>query len=200
MTAQEMYDYFDQISDVTGNPWFDDSEKDRFLEDIIWDYLNVFLGDRDSPPQMEKNKGATEVIRPLIETVAVTTGSDGILTDALINTQSSIGDIITPLAIRLVTTGVPVKFVRQNDIGAFEDNTYLKGISTIPNYTYDNGGYQLYPKEVYTDLEVICLTKPQAITDLADHIHYQQVARAMAKTGMVVESQALSMMKETTNG
>lgn len=200
MTASEMRTWFDILADATGNPWFSDAEKDLFLEDIVWDYVNLFLGDRDTPPQMEKNIGATEAIRPLIETIAVTTASDGILTDALMNTQSSIGDVITPIAIRLATTNVPVHFVRQNDIGAFEDNTYQKGTSLSPNYTYDNGGYQLYPKETYTALDVAILTKPVAIDDLSEHVHFQQVARAMSKAGLVTESQGLLMMKETTNG
>ena len=45
--------------------------------------------------------------------------------------------------------------------------------------------------------EVAYLSKPTAITDLPDYKHYEQVAKAMAKTGYVTESEALIMMGQT---
>jgi hypothetical protein len=194
MIAAEMRTFFDLLQDVSGNPWFSDAEKDLLLEDVIWDYINDFLGDVNTPPSLEQNKSATAAISTLINpTTAVNVPSTGILTDTLINAALSVGDIIIPVAIEL-TNGEPVHFVRHNDIGKFEDNTYKAGISLEPNYTIYNASYQFYPKEAYTGVIVTALTKPTATTDLPEHKHWQQVAKAMAKTGYVTESQALVMM------
>ena len=152
------------------------------------------MGDKNTPPSLEENKSAAAAISTLINpTTAVNVPSTGILTDTLINAALSVGDIIIPVTIEL-TTGEPVHFVRHNDAAVFEQNTYKAGLSLVPNYTIYNAKYQFYPKEAYTGIIVMALTKPVAITDLPEHKHWAQVAKAMEKTGYVTEAQALIMM------
>ena len=199
MIATEMREWFDILQDKYNTPYFTDDEKDEFLTDAQWDFINEYIGDNENPPQLGKNKSALAAIATLVETVAITTAIDGKATNTLINAQLSIGDIILPLALT-PATGEAAHFLNHNDIAKAEINTYKAGTATAPNYTLENGLAQLYPAQVYTALEVTALTEPAAITDLPLHIHRKQVAKAMTKTGLVTESEALTMMERVTNG
>jgi hypothetical protein len=194
MNATEMRSYFDILQDKTNSPWFSDAEKDEFLYDVIYGYINDFIGDGDTPPSLEKNKGALQAISTLIKrSTGIAIPSTGILTDTLINAQIGSDTNIHAIAFEL-TTGEPVHFVRHNDAAVFEQNTYKAGTSTSPNYTIYDSSYQFYPKEAYTDVIATVIVEPTAITDLPVYKHREQVAKAMAKTGFVTESEALIMM------
>ena len=297
MDATAMRGYFDILQDKTGSPWFSSDEKDEFLYSVIYDYINDFIGDGDTPPTLEKNKGATQAISTLIKSVSITTDGSGVLTNAAVNTATG-GTAITPLKISRETlatgtvtlsgvagtvTGIlvnsvqimsgtetfattltalatdiadnitafssspnytatssgavitiraatgsgttpntfvvsstgaggistvdvdmsggsstapaPAKFVRHNDIDKFQDNTYKAGTDAAPLYTIAENGWQIYADTVATvAFSVVALIAPTAITDLPDYKHYEQVAKAMAKTGLVTEDQALTLM------
>ena len=199
MIATEMREWFDILQDKYNTPYFTDDEKDEFLTDAQYDFINEYIGDYENPSKLGQNKSALANISTLIETVPITTASDGKATDTLINAALSLGDIILPLALK-PATGEAAHFLNHNDIGKAEANTYKVGIATAPNYTLENGLAQLYPAQVYTALEVTALTNPVLITDLPVHIHRKQVAKAMTKTGLVTESEALTMMERVTNG
>jgi hypothetical protein len=199
MIATEMREWFDVLQDKYNTPYFTDNEKDEFLTDAQWDFINEYIGDNENAPQLGKNKSAVAAISTLITTVPITTAADGQATDTLINTALSTKEIILPLALK-PATGEAAHFLNHNDIGKAEANTFKAGIATAPNYTIENGLAQLYPKMVYTALEVTALTKPLTITDLPEHIHRKQVAKAMTKTGLVTEDEALTMMERVTNG
>ena len=194
MNATEMRAWFDILQDKTGSPWFSDAKKDEFLYSVIYDYINEFIGDNDTPPSLEKSKGAAQAISTLVKrSTPISIPSTGILTDTLINAQLSLRTAITPLAFELAT-GEPAHFVRQNDIAKFEGNTYKAGASLSPNYTIYDSAYQFYPKEAYTGVIATVVVDPTAITDLPTYKHYEHVAKAMAKTGFDTESEALIMM------
>lgn len=196
MIAADMRTYFDQLQDKIGSPWFTDDEKDDFLYSVIYDYINEFIGDGDTPPSLEKNKGAVEAISTLIKrSSAITIPSTGILTNTLIDAQLSGRTTIHPIMFELAT-GQPAHFVRHNDAATFEQNTYKAGASLTPNYTIYDSSYQFYPKESYTGVIATVIVEPTAITDLPTYKHYEQVAKAMAATGYVTEDQALIMMGE----
>ena len=203
MTTQEMRDWFDILQDQYNTPDFTDSEKDEFLTDAQWDFINEYIGDHKNAPQLEKNKSAVAAISTLIETVQITTLSDGRATHTLLNLETNGGDVIMPLAIT-PAGGKPAHFMSHNDIGMAEDNTYKAGTSLKPNYTLEHGSTsrlaQLYPAEVYTALSVVVLTEPENIDELPVHVHRKQVAKAMTKTGLVTGDQALTMMEQVTNG
>ena len=54
MIAAEMRTWFDVLQEKTGSPWFSDAEKDLFLTDVIYEYINDFIGDGDTPPTLGK--------------------------------------------------------------------------------------------------------------------------------------------------
>ena len=189
-----MRSYFDLLQDKTNAPWFDTDEKDEFLYSVIYDYINKAIGDGDTPPSLERNKGELQAISTLVKrSTAITIPSTGILTDALIEAQLSTDTVVHPVAFEL-SSGEPVRFVRHNDVAVFEQNTYKAGTSLTPNYTIYDSAYQFYPKEGYTGVIATVIVDPTAITDLPVYKHYEQVAKALEKTGYVTENQALVMM------
>jgi len=198
MTADEMRGWFGVLQTGYVEDYFTDAEIDEFLFDAIWDYINEFIGDGDTPPTLERNRGATNAIGTLIETsTAVNIPSTGLLTDVLINAAVSSTSIIQPISIALAT-GEPVHFVRHNDVAVFEQNTYKKGSSLVPNYTIVSSGndvgqnsYQFYPKEAYTGILVTAIVQPDAITDLPVYKHHEQVAKAMTKAGFTLSSKPM---------
>lgn len=197
MDATAMRSYFDLLQDKSNSPWFDSDEKDEFLYSVIYDYINKAIGDGDTPPSLERNKGELQAISTLIKrSGAITIPSTGILTNTLIDAQLSSRTTIHPVAFELAT-GEPVHFARHNDAAVFEQNTYKAGDSLTPNYTIYDSAYQFYPKEVYTGVIATVIVDPATITDLPVYKHYEQVAKAMAKTGFVTESEALVMMGQS---
>lgn len=200
MLITEMRTWFDILQDKTGDPYFTDDEKDEFLEDAQWDIINEIIGDYQNSPIIGANKTIAATLAPLVDTVSITTAADGKATHALINAQSTLAD--NPILILAINpaSGGPANFNNYNDIFKAEENTYKQGTSTNPNYTLELNYAQLYPAEAYTGLKITSLHAPALINDLPVNLHRKQVAKAMTKTGLVTEDQALTLMEQTTNG
>jgi len=108
-------------------------------------------------------------------------------------------EIISPLSI-VPDGGKAGLFLNHSDIHKAENNVYKQGQSLQPNYTIGAAGYKLFPNETYTDCDVVCLTQPITIDALPASIHHKIVAKAMTKTGLVTENQAITLMEGTTDG
>jgi len=192
MIASEMREYFDILQDKTGSPWFTDAEKDEFLYSVIYGYINEFIGDGDTPPTLEKNKGATAAISTLLEkSTEITVPSTGRLTNTLINAEIT-GDAIMVVSMKN-DSDLPIRFVRHNDLDTFRQNTYKAPSATQIYYSIIADGYQLTPESAHL-VRATVLVEPAAITSLPIYKHYEQVAKAMAKTGFVTEAEALVIM------
>jgi hypothetical protein len=253
MTQATMRDWFDILQDKNNAPYFTNPEKDEFIMDANWDYVNEYIGDYESPSALGRDRSAVNALRTLISTVSITTADnpdplEGVITETLINTaliaryawangtDYVVGDIVTntgsayvclilntggvfatdlaagkwevltklptiisPLSI-IPALGKEAKFLNHSDIHKAENNVYKQGQSLQPNYTIGSAGYKLYPVEKYTACDVVCLTQPLTITALPASIHHKIVAKAMTKTGLVTENQAITLMEQPTNG
>ena len=196
MTAAEMRDLFDQLQDKSNNPWFDVTEKDRFLTIAQWKIINQAI------KELEEDNDATDRIRTLIKTDAqltnassvLLTGGSGVFDDA----SAAAAD---PVAIlNFSKSDIEFKPVRWNDIKKFEDNTYKASSATAGSeryyYTVSSTGYTLYPAQNAQSIDIVYIMEPTAIDDLPERMHRKQVAMAMAETGYVTEDQALIMVGE----
>jgi len=192
MTASAMRAAFDVLQDVTGSPWFDSDEKDQFLYDSMWDIIN------DELKVLENDKSSLERIRTLIKADTQSTNGSAILLNSVFDGSAATElDPVLVLSMHLAS-GIPLKFVRQADIGMFEDNTYKAATATYPSYTMISTGYQVYPSSLTTTaLDIVYVMQPETVNALPVKTHYEQVAKAMAKTGYTTESQALIMMGES---
>lgn len=137
-------------------------------------------------------------------TIRAATGSGTTPNGFVVTTTESGGDIVAVdinMAGGSSTAPAPAKFVRHNDIDKFQENTYKAGVDSAPLYTISNVGWQTYASTVANvAFSIIVLVAPTAVTDLPVRLHRKQVAKAMTKTGLVTEAQALTLMEQTTNG
>jgi hypothetical protein len=249
MTQATMRDWFDILQDKNNAPYFTNPEKDEFIMDANWDYINEYIGDYENPSALGQDRSAVNALRTLIFTITLTTPSTGLITEAAINAQLiikydwtaatnyALGDIVTdsgstytcivanlststfaddlaagewllltktpsiisPLSV-VPDGGKAGLFLNHSDIHKAENNVYKQGQSLQPNYTISSEGYTLYPNEEYVDCDVVCLTNPLTIDCLPASIHHKIVAKAMTKTGLVTENQAITLMEQPTNG
>jgi len=206
MTAIQMRDWFDILQDKYNTPYFTDAEKDEFINDAQWDYINEYLGDRETAPALGVNKTAVAAMATLIGTVDVAAGLTGLVPIATINTaidtlfSSSNNAMIIPLAVQPSATGKPATWHNHNDIHKLEGNLYKAGTTAYPNYTIDHLGVTLYPREVYANVFITVLKEPITIDEMPASVHHKLIAKAMTKTGLVTENQAITLMEQTTNG
>jgi hypothetical protein len=198
MTVDEMRDWFDILQDKNNAPYFTDPEKDEFIMDANWDYINEYIGDYENPSVMGRDKAAVNALRTLIMDVTETPTA-GLIAEADLNGTLS-ETVVVPLAI-VPPDSKAAKFLNHSDIHKAENNIYKKGQEFQPNYTIASEGYQLYPTDVlYTDTVITVLVEPTTIDALPASIHHKIIAKAMTKTGLVTENQAITMMEQPTNG
>lgn len=187
MSISEMRGFFDILQDKYNTPYFTDDEKDEFLEDSMWNIINLAV------TTLEEDNSSIERVRTLITPATASTDSNGLL--SLASSTS-----VALLTLSLASTGVPLHRLKHSTLAKAEDNTYKKGTTAYPNFTAVVGGYQTYPTLATTSLTYIYLKVPTAIDDLPVAIHRKQVAGALTKTGFVTDSQALTMIDGVTNG
>jgi hypothetical protein len=198
MTEAEMRDWFDILQDKNNAPYFTNPEKDEFIMDANWDYINEYIGDYENPSVMGRDKAAVNALRTLIMDTTALTPIAGLITELAVNNDLS-ETIIIPLAI-VVTGAKAAKFLNHSDIHKAENNIYKKGQALQPNYTIASEGYQMYPVSIVADTVVTALVEPTTIDALPASIHHKIIAKAMTKTGLVTENQAITMMEQPTNG
>ena len=208
MTRSEMVTWFNILQDKFDTPYFTDSEKYNFLNDAQLNYINRLLSlDENKRIRLEESIIANAALQTIIISGSFSTTSSSVITRATLKTQLSISeDIITPLAFA-TSLGVPIKFVRFNDLYNLLNSSGLKTPTTaIPVYTLDSGGYSFYPTGAeYTSVKAMVLKMPVDITssvdcELPEFTHRKIVAMAMVKTGFVTESQSTALMSEATDG
>jgi hypothetical protein len=193
MTAANMRLLFDQLQEKTNAPWFDDTEKDRFLTIAQWKIINEVIKD------LEEDKDNLERIKTLVryDPLAVTAAR---IPYTVFKDSAGTGTASPVLVLSIndsTTLGKKWKFARHNDINKFNDNTYKAPSSTNPYYTIDSVGYKLWGDFApATDPVVTYIASPTAVDSLPERMHNKQVAMAMEETGFVTEAQALIMMGE----
>lgn len=215
MTVQEMHDYFDFIQDQKNEPYFLDEEKDlainraqeRFVNDIIF---RDILGRGQTPKGVQALYGiedrlqSDEIIRSLI-TPNKAVNSDILGTKILYSSIDS--KFMHILSIKAsssntgnITQNKRIKFIRHNDEGAFEDNTFKKGSYSKPYYKIGSDGLYLYPTTGVTENTIISyIFKPTDVElgvtecQLPAYTHEKLVSLALVLAGIATEDEVLIM-------
>ena len=153
----------------------------------------------ETPSAIGVNKTAVSAVATLIETVTVLAPATGVISRTVLDGLLT-SPFIIPLAI-VPPSSKAATFLNHNDIHKAENNQYKQGQALQPNYTLDQVGITLYPtSEAFANTVVTVLREPVAITDMPASVHHKLIAKAMTKTGLVTENQAITMMEGTTNG
>jgi hypothetical protein len=210
-----MHDYFDLIQDKANEPYFLASEKDDFINRAQEKFVNniVFrdiLGKADVPKGTQAIYGnendlmSNEILKTLI------TVDKGVDTDAGGSKleYTSIGSkLMHILGIRTsgsnsgdITKGKTLRFIRHNDQGRFEENTFKKGTTSKPYYKIGDDGVYLYPiTGTVENLLITFLNKPTDVAlngsacELPDYTHEKVLKIALSEAGIPTESQMLVM-------
>jgi hypothetical protein len=210
-----MHDYFDLIQDKANEPYFLASEKDDFINRAQEKFVNniVFrdiLGKADVPKGTQAIYGnendlmSNEILKTLITVDSgVDTDSSGIkLLYSSISTK-----LMHILGVRAssansgnISNNKMLRFIRHNDQGRFEENTFKKGTTSKPYYKIGSDGMYLYPTTGTTEnLLVTYLDKPVDVElgvtecELPDYTHEKVLKIALSEAGIPTESQMLVM-------
>ncbi|KKN46951.1 hypothetical protein LCGC14_0667750 [marine sediment metagenome] len=213
MTIENMHIWFDILQDKYNTPYFTAAERDHFINDAALDFVLEFLHeDKDGNKGLEDTPYSNMALKNILLTVPVTAAS-ALLTTAAISTAISAADMIVPVKIRPQTVNTrSAKFTRHQDIDEDLNNTLsdLAASSPRASYVIQDDGIQIYPTTDYAVVvfDMVILVAPtdavhSASTDLVDlpgFTHRKIVAKALVKTGLVTEDQAISLMDGVTAG
>jgi len=216
MTIQEQHNYFNIIQDKFNSPYFVDSEVDIFINRAQEQFINniIFrdiLGNTTTPkgPQalfgIEDSILSNEILNTImIPDKSVDTDSGGIkaLYTAI---DTSLMHILSVIAASsnagAITNSKHLKFIRHNDVGRFDDNTFKKGSTSKPYYKVGSDGIYLYPITGSLENLLVSYIKKPTDVDIAgtncilpDYTHERIVALALVLGGVATESEILTAM------
>lgn len=188
MTLQQTIDLFLYLQDKYGSPNVIDDEVISYLNMATGEYINRLFPDNEgSRVNFEFDQNVAMNIQPLIWTLSgIAMNASGIVTDTVLNTalQSAASDANATYfrigGIGLTTNGqtYPVKYVKQNNRWAYEQNYFKKPALTKPKYTPIANGLQFYPISISTPLTINVVKHPKVMTnaDLANDMEFSDYA------------------------
>lgn len=218
MTLQEIHDFFDVVQDHYNEPYFLDGEKDSFINRAQEQFVNniIFrdiLGEKDNPKGPQAIYGAedsifsNEILSPLITVdksiSSNASGSKVLYTDISANLMHVFFLRASSSNTGNITNTKKLRFIRFNDEGAFEDNTFKKGSTSKPYYKIGSDGIYLYPVTGATELmNITYIDKPTDVElgvqecIMPSYTHKKIVTLALGIAGVPTENQVLMMMDD----
>ncbi len=188
MTLQHAIDIFTILQDKYGSSNIIESEIVDLINMATQEYLNrVFPDNEGSRVNFEFDQNVVMNIQPLIWTLSgISMDANGRVLNSVINTalQTATGDGDSEYfrigSIGLTTGGTtyPVKYVKQNNRWAYEQNFFKKPELTRPKYTPLSIGLQFYPTSVSTPLTINVIKNPKVWTtaDVAEEMEFSDYA------------------------
>jgi hypothetical protein len=175
MNITEMVSYFDTLQDKKNSVYFEDDEKELFLNRAQLILLteamsghiegNLNFSERSTihTRGVENTLGSTDIISPLIASgmsdingsgTKLRTTAAGVLTKSLVNqaivynsgAASSVMRILSFMVDNGGTYGDSAEFVRENDLPKFLKNDFLIPTNSSPVWTNKNSDYQFFPR------------------------------------------------------
>jgi hypothetical protein len=221
MTIQEMHDYFNLVQDKFNDPYFVDTEIDVFINRAQEKFVNKLIF-RDilgvAIPQgvqaitgLETTLQSDEILKTLItvDKAVTTTGTTGVkilyldIDAALMHILSVKASPTNTAGTGTITNNKTLRFIRHNDEGKFEDNTFKQGSLSKPYYKIGSDGLYLYPStSVVENFLTSFITKPTDVdiagtnSELPAYTHERLVAMAIEIAGIATESEAMMIMNK----
>ena len=216
MNVVEMHQWFDQLEDKVDSIYFNEFEKDLFINRAIQIFINniinKFTEDREGrfviSSALEESLNVSEVLKPLmLLDLPVNSDITGLVTDAEIVAaiETETGDEAAFLHVLSVVSpdGMPLKFVRENDFHKFQQNDFKIANAEFPQYRIGFGGVFISPSGV-NDYTVSLIKEPNKVnyatlesTDLPETTHDYIMASALELAGLASRDEALLRVKST---
>lgn len=214
MNVVEMHQWFDQIQDKVDSIYYNEFEKDLFVNRAIQIFINSIINkfheDREGnlviSSTLEKSLNVSEVLKPLmLLDLPVVTDVAGVIGDSSIITaiETETGDEAAFLHVLSVvdSVGVPVKFVRENDYHKLQQNDFKVATDAFPQYRIGFGGVFITPTGV-NSFTISVIKEPNKVnyetltsTDLPETTHDYIMASALELAGLASRDEALLQMR-----
>ncbi len=208
MTTLKVFEIFNILQDKYGAPYFPAEWLVDLFNMASNEYLHDLLPEEGGEGMnFDFDSNVTNNIQPLIWTVTPATNSSGLLTEAVLNTaiqtvsMDTEAELFRVMSIGLTASGktYPVRYVKQNNLQAFEDNTFKK--PTSPNkvkYTFTGSGLQFYPQATTSGLTITVIKTPKKVSldpvidpEWSDYVCYNLIAKMLKYAGITTGSEEL---------
>lgn len=209
MTSTQMHQLFDIIQDKYNAPYFIQDEKDMLLNTAQTNLVNNlvfkdYLGRADVPkgPQalydVEDKIYSAELLRPIIVLDEAETPSSGKIA------ISGLTGFLHLLGIRRTSDDLPVRYMRQNNIGKFSQNTFKAPSSDKLYYSLGATDIYIYPSSTTDAMKVSYIKEPNTIaygstdSNLPSSTHPRIVAYAIELAGIALYDEAMATISQVS--
>lgn len=173
MTISEMHTYFDLLLDKTGDPYFTASEKDSFISQAALEYVKRMLPSNEGGVvNFEFDQIIFSNIDTLVfETSGLSPTSLGRISRSSIQTALNTASGSTDPFIFVLNVSwtkgsntYPVKYARQNEWYAFEQNIFKQGKANKPIYKQDSINFTFSPIDTTASVKFTLLKQPKTVS------------------------------------
>lgn len=207
-----MHNWFDLIQDKYNTPYFEDTEKDEFINRAQITLVNELIGENALPE--------SEIIKPLIleDLTVATDGTDNsLILNADINTaivvEANAGDeflhiLSLETAGSVFTTDRFVRFVRHNDYLKFKQNIFKTASDDNPLWRVVKDGIRVSGATTLSSPENFKLSVIKTPTDVnisgtdsefPSFAHDKIVAIALELAGVATRDEVLALINKQQN-
>lgn len=195
MTITQMHEYFDLLLDKSGSPYFEDSEKDLFINMAQLEYVKQLMPSNEGGVvNIELDQVVYNNVYPLVYDItglSMNASSNvpvATIQTALDTASSSTEKILYVLNVSWTKSGaiLPVKYTRHNDWFEFERNSFKQGSSDQPRYKYNKTNFTFSPLDQAAVIALSLVKSPKNVSlagpvdsELPDHTHKKIVEMAL---------------------
>lgn len=205
MLVQKAVDIINVLQDKYGSPNLIDAETVDHINMAIGEYLNrVFPDNQGGVVNFEFDSNVTSNLQPLIYSLSsLNMSGTGYLTNTVINAAltAAVGSTATYLKVGglRVTSGIPIKYVKQNNIAVYQNNSFKTPTSAHPYFTFEATGIKIYPTDVALSLTLNVIKSPKVLTvsdlgnafEFSDYVAYNVIAIALKYAGISTRDESL---------
>ncbi len=208
MTTTKVFEIFDILQDKYGAPYFPPAWKVDMFNMSQNEYLHDLLPEEGGEgANFDFDSNVTDNIQHLIWSVSLSMNGSGIVTNSALNTAlaAASGDA-SATRFRTGSIGItdgtniyPVRYVKQNNIRAFQANTFkAPSAPKKVRWTFVGNGLQFYPTTASSTLTITVVKTPKNIAispnvdpEWSDYVCYNLIAKMLKLAGIATDSAEL---------
>lgn len=209
MTAAQQHEYFNLLIDKQGAPYFDNTDRDRFLNMAQLQYVKELLPSNEGGiVNVEFDHVNFNNIHTLVyQTGSLIPNSSGEISktsvqSALDTASGSTESFMYILNVSWTKSGstYPVKFTRHNDFYELELNSFKRGSASRPRYRHLGNKFIFTPIDTGAAVKFTLLKQPKDIAygsvncELPEHTHKKVTEMAVDLAILSLRDSELSQL------
>lgn len=171
MTSAELLTIFEVLLDKYGSPYLTDDEMYSLLNMAQYERFNRLLpDDMGGQVNFEFDENTLQNIRPFVFNLTGLVTVSGLLSDSTINTALVSASHAGAEIFRIMNvskSGVPIKWVKHNNLNAYNQNVFKAPDTDNIKYTLLKTGVQFYPTST-TGVDLTVIKRPRTISVSVD--------------------------------